>query len=216
MIALYKAVAYARPQMSEGTRPGDEELVLLARDGNLGAFNSLVERYQGAVYSLCLRLLRDREAAEDATQETFLSAYRAIRRFEGGNLRSWLLRIAANASKDELRRRKRKDPGTSFEAYGEQSGTPFEVADEGPLPAEVLERHENSAELEQLLAGLPPDQRDAIVLIDIYDFAYQEAADTLGASVGTLKSRVHRGRERLRQLLLSRPELIEGRRRLER
>ena len=202
--------------MSERQESGDERLVLLAKDGNLDAFNSLVDQYQSAVFGLCLRLLGNREAAEDAAQEAFISAFRAIRRFEGGNVRSWLLRIAANESKDELRRRRRKDAATSFEAHAEQYETPLEIEDPGPAPDILAERVETAAELEQLLLGITEEQRRAIVLIDIYGFQYDEAADVLGASVGTVKSRVHRGRERLRQLVLSHPELLGPARRLER
>lgn len=202
--------------MSERHESGDEQLVLLAKDGNLDAFNSLVDRYQSAVYGLCLRLLGNREAAEDAAQEAFISAFRAIRRFEGGNFRSWLLRIAANESKDELRRRRRKDATTSFEAHAEQYETPLEVEDPGPAPDILAERLETTAEIEQLLTGVTEEQRRALVLIDMYGFQYDEAAEVLGASIGTVKSRVHRGRERLRQLVLSHPELLGSPRRLER
>ena len=94
----------------------DEALVESARAGELDAFNVLVDRYQGAVYTLCLRILGERGAAEDATQEAFLSAYRSMNRYEGGSFRSWLYRIAANESKDELRRRRRKDVAFSLDA----------------------------------------------------------------------------------------------------
>lgn len=202
--------------MSEGPNPDGEQLVLLARDGNLDAFNSLVDRFQDAVYSLCLRIIGNREAAEDATQETFISAHRALSRFKGGNFRSWLLRIAANESKDEIRRHRRKDAGTSIEAVSEQTGAPFEIPDDAPDPLALAERLDLARELEQLLLQLAPEQRRAIVLIDAYGFQYDEVAEIEGASLGTIKSRVHRGRERLRQLALSRPELLGGGRRLER
>ena len=114
-----------------GQEPTDERLVLLAKDGDLEAFNSLVDRYQGAVYTLCLRLLGNREAAEDATQETFLSAYRALDRFQGGSFRNWLLRIAANESKDELRRRKRKDANASLNEMLDREDGPIEIPDTG-------------------------------------------------------------------------------------
>src|SRR4029079_2922722 len=103
----------------------DERLVLLAKDGNLEAFNSLVDRYQGAVYSLCARILGNRAAAEDAAQEAFINAFRSLRRFEGGNFRSWLLRIAANESKDELRRPKRRG-AASLEQIFDNTGAPVE------------------------------------------------------------------------------------------
>lgn len=197
-----------------GQEPTDERLVLLAKDGGLEAFNSLVDRYQSSVYTLCLRFLGSPEAAEDATQEAFLSAYRALDRFEGGNFRSWLLRIAANESKDELRRRKRKDATVSLNAMFDREEAPVEIPDPGESVEAVVERGEFGQEIETVLALLPLEQRQAILLVDVYDFQYEEVARLSDVSVGTIKSRVHRGRERLRKLILSRPELSGSARRL--
>ena len=194
--------------MDTGGDPTDGRLVLLAKDGNLDAFNSVVERYQAAVYSLCYRLLGQREAAEDSAQEAFLSAYRAMQRFEGGNLRSWLLRIAANECKDELRRRKRKDAGISLDDGGDDGDEPIEVADHRPGAEALLLSHEMGETLEQLLLLIPFEQRQAILLVDVYDFQYEEVATMTATSVGTIKSRIHRGRERLRRLLTERRELF--------
>src|SRR5688572_32977598 len=83
-VALYRRLTYPRVSMAQGLEPSDDQLVLLSKDGKLDAFNSLVERHERAVYNLCYRLLGERSIAEDATQEAFLSAYRAIGRFEGG------------------------------------------------------------------------------------------------------------------------------------
>lgn len=193
----------------------DEQLVSLSRNGDLAAFNSLVERYQAPVYNLCYRLLGRREPAEDATQEAFLSAYRSISRFAGGNVRSWLLRIAANESRDELRRRKRKDTAGSLDEMFETLGTSVEVADPVVGAAELVERGELHNIMQAALGVLPFDQRHAIALVDLYGFRYEEVADMTGTSVGTVKSRIHRGRERLRELLMRRPELLSAYRRLE-
>ena len=194
--------------MDTGGDPTDGRLVLLAKDGNLDAFNSVVERYQGAVYSLCYRLLGQREAAEDAAQEAFLSAYRALPRFEGGNLRSWLLRIAANESKDELRRRRRRQPALSLDDGGEDGGESIDMPDHSAGAELLLLRHEMGEKLEELLLLIPFEQRQAILLVDLYDFQYDEVAALTATSVGTIKSRIHRGRERLRRLLADRRELF--------
>jgi RNA polymerase sigma-70 factor (ECF subfamily) len=194
--------------MGADGEPLDGQLVLLAKDGSLDAFNSLVDRYQGAVYSLCYRLLGQREAAEDAAQEAFLSAFRALGRFEGGNFRSWILRIAANQSKDELRRRSRKDPRLSLDDGGEDGDEAVEVADSGPGAQQLLERAELGQALERLLQELSFEQRQAILLVDVYDFQYDEVAELTATSVGTIKSRIHRGRERLRHLVTERRELF--------
>ena len=202
--------------MGTGGDTPDEQLVLLAKDGSLDAFNSLVDRYQGAVYSLSYRLLGLRESAEDASQEAFLSAYRALARFEGGNFRSWLLRIAANECKDELRRRNRKDASISLDDGGDDGDESIDVADASPGAELLLERLEMSHQLERLLLEIPFEQRQAIILVDVYDFQYDEVAAMTATSIGTIKSRIHRGRERLRRLLtgpmeLSRAELRSGR-----
>lgn len=194
--------------MDTGGDPTDGRLVLLAKDGNLDAFNSVVERYQGAVYSLCYRLLGQREAAEDAAQEAFLSAYRALPRFEGGNLRSWLLRIAANESKDELRRRRRRQPALSLDDGGEDGGQSIDMPDHSAGAELLLLRHEMGEKLEELMLLIPFEQRQAILLVDLYDFQYDEVAALTATSVGTIKSRIHRGRERLRRLLADRRELF--------
>ncbi len=202
--------------MGAGDQPSDGQLVLLAKDGNLEAFNSLVDRYQNAIYSLCYRLLGVRESAEDATQEAFLAAYRALGRFEGGNVRSWLLRIGANEAHDELRRRKRR--GFALPLGGnpdDPDGLPLDLPDRAPGAETLLLRREMGHDLEQLLLRLPFEQRQAVVLIDVYDMAYDEVARMTGSSLGTVKSRVHRGRERMRALIAGQPELFPRAARLE-
>jgi RNA polymerase sigma-70 factor (ECF subfamily) len=193
----------------------DEQLVLLTKDGDLAAFNSLVARYQGPVFNLCARLLGERQAAEDATQETFLSAYRAISRFDGRNVRGWLLRIAANQSKDELRRRGRKDRAGSLDKIFDTMDAPVEVPDTAEGIEQLLERKELGEALQSVLLDLPFDQRQAIVLVDVYGYRYEDVAEMTGNSVGTIKSRIHRGRERLREAIRKRPEQFAGALRLE-
>ena len=201
--------------MGEGLEPADERLVSLSKDGSLDAFNSLVERYQAAVYTLCLRLLGHPQSAEDATQEAFLSAYRAISRFEGGNVRSWLLRIAANESKDELRRRNRKDTAGSLTQIFDNEEAPIEVPDPAPSIEQLIERKELSAQIQAALLALPFDQRQAVVLSDLYGYHYDEIVEITQSPPGTVKSRIHRGRERLAKLLAKQPELSGRSRRSE-
>lgn len=186
----------------------DDDLILQSRNGNLAAFNQLVERYQVAVYNLCVRLLASKEAAEDATQEAFLSAYRALDRFEGGSFRSWLLRIAANQAKDELRRRKRKDRAASLDEIFDTLDAPVEVPDHTERPEDRVQRAAVSTALQRALMDLPPDQRRAIVLVDVMGYPYEEAARICETSPGTIKSRIHRGREKLRAIVNRNPELF--------
>ena len=192
----------------------DGELVQLSKDGNLEAFNTIVDRYQRPVYSLCYRILGRREPAEDAAQEAFVAAFRALHQFEGGNFKSWLFRIAANQCRDELRREKRR-PSTFALTHGEGSEEEtFDLPDAAPEAASVLISRELGEALSRLLLELPFEQRQAVALIDVYELSYEEVAELTSTSIGTIKSRVHRGRERLRSLVVARPELREEVRRL--
>ena len=119
----------------------DDEPSLLARsrDGDLDAFNTLVERHQRSVFNLCLRMLGSTQAAEDATQEAFISAFRSIKSLRGAGFRAWLARIAANACYDELRRR-RSRPAVSLDEPVHPDELPADVASGEPTPAEQLDR----------------------------------------------------------------------------
>ncbi len=193
----------------------DEELSLVAaaRKGDVASFNQLVEFYQGRVYNVCYRMLGDAESAADVTQDTFLSAYRKLRSFRGGSFRSWLLRIATNACYDVLRSRKRR-PTTSLDALvhpdPDEQAPFFEPADQGESPDEAVLRHELGAALVEALAQLPDDQRLAIILCDVQGMQYQEVAEITASNLGTVKSRLSRGRARLRDILKA-GELLPGR-----
>ena len=183
----------------------DTDRIARARRGELAAFNSLVAEYEGLVYNLCYRMLGGRQPAEDAAQEAFLAAWRSMASMRGEAFRPWLLRIAANACRDEQRRRQRK-PGGSLDAALEE-GLP-EPADRDPSPEAALLAGEQRRGIERALALLPEEQRLAIVLSDVEGFDYAEIAVVMKCSLGTVKSRIARGRGRLREALLREPELI--------
>ena len=115
-------------------QPDEPQLVDRSRDGDLSAFNAIVERYQSQVYNVSARILGDRHLAEDVTQETFIKAHRSIDGFRGGSLRAWLLRIASNLSLDATRSRKRR-PAESLEAASERPG--FSVPSGSPGPEQA-------------------------------------------------------------------------------
>ena len=183
----------------------DQALVKRSQEGELDAFNRLVERYQGRVFGLAYSMLGNRAAAEDATQESFTSAYRNIRGFRGGSLRAWLLRIASNACIDVIRSSKRRQE-TSLEAATQDTG--FDVPSTEESPEDYAMRNELRQEIQLGLESLPEDQRLAVTLVDIQGLDYEEAAGAMGTSLGTLKSRLSRGRFRLRDYLLQRQELL--------
>ncbi len=177
-----------------------------ARSGDLAAFNALVEMHQDVVYGLCLRMLASSHAAEDMAQDVFLTAYRRIESYRGGVFRAWLLRIATNACIDELRRRQRRPQVSLDDRAG---GTPaFDLPDESESPEERVIRTELNAYLQTSLMALPPDQRAAVVLCDVQGLSYEEVSQALGISLGTVKSRLSRGRAHLRDILLRQRELL--------
>lgn len=201
--------------MSTMTETWDETaLVRRAQKGNLDAFNALILHYQTQVYNLAWHMLHDGAAADDATQEAFISAYKGLAKFRGGSFRSWLLRIVANACYDELRRRKRR-PTVSWEDFGDMDDEANpNLADGGPLPEQAVQQQELRAVLERALAKLPEEQRMVIILVDRMGLAYQEVADTMNIRLGTVKSRLARARTQMQQLLQEDRELLPHRYRL--
>ena len=163
---------------------------------------TLVEIHQRAVFNLSLRMVGNAGTAEDATQEAFISAYRGIRSFRGTSFRAWLMRIAANASTDELRRRARR-PALSLDAPPPGADGPIDVADPAAGPEAQALSGEQRASVQAALLKLPDDQRLAVVMCDIEGFTYDEIGETMRCSIGTVKSRIARGREKLRAALLA-------------
>lgn len=181
----------------------DVDLVVAAQQGDLEAFNRIVLLYQDRIYALALRILGDGDSAEDITQNTFLAAYRNLPLFRNGSFRSWLYQIATNACYDEFRRLKRHPAlPLEYEEDAEEKILPhYDSPNPGVLPEREVERHEVEQVIQQALNQLDADQRAVVLLVDLQDFDYQETAQILGIPLGTVKSRLTRGRLRLRHLL---------------
>ena len=196
------------PASGNRTPPLPDEAAVIARaaSGDRTAFAQLMEHYQSACYGLARRLLGDPDHAADATQDAFVHAYRAIGSYRGGIFRSWLLRITANASYDILRRAQRR-PSSPL-PDGEEGSAP-ELPDSGAVnPAAEAAKSELYRHLDVALRRLPEDQRTAVVLCDVYGMDYNEVAALTQSALGTVKSRIHRGRLRLRQLMAEHRELF--------
>ncbi len=192
----------------------DEQLIDQVRQGQPEAFNALVLRYQNYVYSISYRLMSDAASAEDSTQETFLSAYEKLDQFRGGSFKAWLARIATNTCYDVLRKQKRHNimyldemPGSEF--YDEPP-----VAANEPTPEQVAGDSDLTRALQECIQGLADDQRTVLVLCDVMGHSYQEVAETVGAALGTVKSRLSRARLGVRRCLQTVQELLPSEYRL--
>ena len=186
-------------------RRRDLHLVERATAGELDAFNALVELHQDHLYALVVRLVPDRDQAADAVQEAFLHAYRDLRSFRGGSVRSWLGRIAINAALDAQRSRRRR-PVHPYPELEDEAWQP--PAGESSDPERTAVTRERVQVLDDALARITDDQRTAIVLFDVEGYDYLEIAEITRVSLGTVKSRIHRGRLALRELLADRLDLF--------
>jgi RNA polymerase sigma-70 factor, ECF subfamily len=185
------------------------DLILLerAREGDLGAFNDLVTLYQDQLFALVVRMVPDRDQASDCVQEAFFSAYRNLKSFRGGSVKSWLNRICVNAAMDIQRARKRR-PVQPYPEFEDEAWQPKAGVEADPEITAL--DGERTRVLAAALADITADQRAAIVLYDVEGYDYAEIAEMTGVSLGTVKSRIHRGRLALRALLEDRMELFRG------
>jgi len=186
---------------------GEAALIAAAQRGDVHAFNRLVRSYQRLAYNVAYRVLGDGESAADATQDAFLSAFRAVGQFRGGSFKAWILRIVTNECYDQLRRKQRR-PEDSLDDLAVEPDHSATLTDEHELPEDYALRQELGEAIQKGLMTLPPDQRMVIVLADIQGYSYEEIAEMMGVAIGTVKSRLNRGRTRLRDLLLEQKELL--------
>jgi len=196
----------ARPGMRLSARAGtlevndDATLVAATLAGRSEAFGMLVERYERAVYNLCLRTLRDAEEAKDASQEAFLKAFRALKTFRpGAKFSTWIFSIAYHACCDRLSRRKR---------YSDAELP--ELADPNPGPALVAERRDEASALRAAIDALPEKYRTVITLYHLQGHQYEEIARVLDLPIGTVKTHLFRAKEQLRRKLAHRDDEPAG------
>lgn len=186
-------------------------LIAAAQHGDLDAFNRLVLAYQEQVYNLALRFLSDEDAAEDAAQTAFISAFQNLRSFRGGSFRAWLLRITSNYCLDELRRMKRK-PAQPLEATDpetdEEIEDPIWMKDDSLLPEDQVAQKELEFVIQRCIENLPLDFRAVVLLVDVNGLDYQATSQAARIPVGTVRSRLARARQRLQDCLRSAWELL--------
>jgi RNA polymerase sigma-70 factor (ECF subfamily) len=187
----------------------DLDLVAALREGSEEAYETLLSRFQQPVYNLALRLLNDPSDASDVTQEVFLKVFRNVGQFRGqSSLKTWVYRIAINEAHNQRRwffRHRRREVG--LEEEPEEARSMVEVlSDSGPSPFDYVFDREKHVLLAEALTRINPTFREVVALRDIMDLSYEEIAGVLQLSLGTVKSRILRGREALREVLVGQLE----------
>lgn len=189
-----------------------KEQISKSLEGDLDAFNQIVLTYQSQVYNQAYRVIGEPDAAADATQEAFISAYKKLHTYRGGSFKSWLLRIVSNACYDEFRRRKRQPvvPLTPEDDQGEDLESAPWLEDPSDDPEEFAQRKELSQAIQTCLDRLDIEFRTVVVLIDIQGLDYASAAAVVDSPLGTIKSRLARARKGLQDCLRQFKELLPG------
>lgn len=176
----------------------DDALIAKAQKGDLYSFDLLVKKYQRKIYFLAYRMVKNHDAADDIAQETFIKSYSSIRSFRlGHSFYTWLYRICMNLAINHLKRQKFVISESQFE----EEASPLEKEVEGQDPLTLLVQKEQERKIEQAIDSLPPKYKAVFVLKVYEDLSYEEIAQTLKISLGTVMSRLFRARERLRESL---------------
>ncbi len=185
----------------------EDQFLERLRQGEVAAFERLVAEQTNDVYALLYRLTADPEEARDLTQETFLRAFQSISRFRGdANLKTWIYRIAVNQARNRWRswRRRKRDATVSLDATDDRHEQPLAATlrnEDAVDPEQETLAKEREGQLRDALLGLRRSYREAVILRDVEGFSYEEVADTLQISIGTVKSRISRGRLEMRRKL---------------
>ena len=184
----------------------ESRLIQRAGEDDASAFNTLMEMHERRMYAVALRMCGNPEDAQDCLQEAMLRIYRAINSFKAqSSFSTWVYRITMNTCLDELRRRKNR-PNTSLDGLYDAGWSPV---DPGQTPEKSALIKDMRRQLQAFIRELPEDMRAAIVLHDVEGYSYDEIASMLDVNVGTIKSRISRGREKLRDKISVRPELFD-------
>jgi RNA polymerase sigma-70 factor, ECF subfamily len=181
------------------TMVSDEELLARSLDGDLSSFEAIVNRYKDRLYNFVLRFVKDQLTAEDIVQDTFLRAYRKRESFQAvAKFSTWIYTIAGNLAKSELRRRKRWR-FLSVGVQNEETGATFELPDLGATPDRNTETSLAEEQIHNAIGRLPERYREAVILRDVEGLDYDEISQIIGCPLGTVKSRINRGRLRLQE-----------------
>jgi RNA polymerase sigma-70 factor, ECF subfamily len=192
-----------RPSPARFVAPQDAVLVAAAKTGDARAFEVLVERHEGRVFSLAQHITRNREDAEDVVQQSLQKAFIHLKKFAGQSLFStWLTRIVINEALMVLRKRRgTREVPIAESTTGNEAALPLDIPDVGPNPEDSCLRREQERILSAALSELTPRIREAIELRELGELSTEETAQVMGVSVGVVKARVFNGRKKLRQTL---------------
>jgi len=180
----------------------DIQLVARARTGDERAFRALLDKYERAVFSICLRMVRNRDEAADLSQDSFIKVFASLDRYNPAYaFSSWLFKITSNLCIDYLRKRRIETLPMDQPIDGEKGEIQRQYAASDPTPDESLDRAEKMARLESAISALPEHYRIMLILRHQEDLSYEEIADHLSIPLGTVKARIHRAREMLKGLL---------------
>ena len=184
----------------------EHNLIQAARNGDQAAFGELVQQYQKRVFALAVRMCPTPELAEEAAQEAFLAAWQGLPFFRGDSaFATWLYRLTSNACVDLLRKENRhQGPSLDDETVS------AEVPDPTPTPEKAVEQQELRRQIEAGLQTLSPEHREVLILREIQQLSYDEIADVLSLDLGTVKSRINRGRRQLREFLLKQGNFLSS------
>ena len=185
----------------------EEATIALAQRGDVAAFNRLVIAYQRLAYNVAYRILGNEDRSMDATQDAFLRGFRALPRFRGGSFKTWILRIVTNCCYDQLRAQQRR-PTSSLDDMLESDEHSRILEDSSETPDEYVERMELDQAIRNALSTLPEAQRVIVIMSDIQGLSYEEISQVASVSLGTVKSRLSRGRAKLRDYFRSHRELL--------
>jgi RNA polymerase sigma-70 factor, ECF subfamily len=178
----------------------DAETLRRCREGDERAYREIVERYQRQVFSVAMRMVRSAEDAEDLTQDTFVRMFKAIDRYDPTRpFVAWLMTIVSRLCIDHIRRRKVRPVPLVREDAGTHEEQTIDVEDPGLKPDEITSHHEEEQRTQQLIDSLPPHYRIVVILRHQQDLSYEEIARNLELPIGTVKARIHRARELLKQ-----------------
>ena len=190
------------------TEPTDQQLVVRVQKGDKRAFDLLVLKYQYKVHSIVARFIRDSDEVKDVVQEAFIKAYRALPRFRGDSqFYTWLYRIAVNTAKNYLVARSRRPPSSDVDLDDAEYYSGSEQLKDTGTPKNQMYRDQLEEVINQAIIELPEDLRTAVTLREYEGLSYEDIASVMNCPVGTIRSRIFRGRESIDVRVL---ELIEG------